>query len=98
MYNPWWHNREINEYMQMARRERIRKELEEPKKLTEEEVREKLCELKALLDSFKGQTIPRNLIPLMKDLHEALKEGGYFRFKMKSRKKNGIMERLRRLF
>ena len=94
MYNPWWHNREIDRYHLMAYRERIRKELEEPKILTKEEIGIKLCELKEMLDTFKGQTIPKNLIPCMRDLHEALIDAHYVRLLKPKPKKKNLLRRL----
>jgi len=72
---PWWHQRqhELDRYMHMLRRERIRRELEEPKKWTDEEVQAKLRELRTLLDSFVGQKVPPNFIPFMQELHKELK-------------------------
>jgi len=84
---PFWQRREYQRYLEYAQ-QRHRQEVEEIKKrkiLSEEEMREKLTELNETLDTFKGQKVPTRIIPVMRALHQELKDAGYNRLEQKKK-------------
>lgn len=67
---------------------RKKKKIKMVKKLSQKRIDEKLGELRALLDSFTGQTIPKDLIEPMKALHKELIDKDY------QKKENRVISKL----